>query len=145
VSRLAVAWTGRDALHLRTALRLTSEAFAERLRIAPRTVAYWAAHPGTVPRSGVQQGLDQMLEHTTPQARARFYDLTGRAHLRVTPAELAEVCALLDDFADRLSRVERIVDADQISARAQQVGELSRAVEDLVDVRHLTKAEGQPV
>lgn len=66
------AWTGRDASALRTALRLTTEAFAVRLGVSTRTVAGWAEKPGTVPRAAVQQALDDAYAGAASQARARF-------------------------------------------------------------------------
>jgi 8-oxo-dGTP diphosphatase len=71
------AWTGRDATALRIALRLTTEAFAVRLEVAPRTVAAWAEKPAAVPRAAVQRSLDRMLDGATPQARARFGELAS--------------------------------------------------------------------
>ena len=41
-------WTGRHAHALRTALRLTNEAFAERLGISPRTATKWRERPEMV-------------------------------------------------------------------------------------------------
>jgi 8-oxo-dGTP diphosphatase len=71
------AWTGKDATALRAALRLTTEAFAARLEVAPRTVAAWAEKPGVIPRAAVQRMLDTLLAGAVPQARARFGELAG--------------------------------------------------------------------
>lgn len=71
------AWTGRDATALRTALRLTTEAFAARLQVVPRTVAGWAEKPASVPRAAQQRTLDTLLAGATAQARARFGELAG--------------------------------------------------------------------
>jgi len=70
-------WTGRDATALRTALRLTTEAFAGKLAVSVRTVAGWAEKPETVPRAAVQLTLDGLLGSAAAQARARFGELSG--------------------------------------------------------------------
>jgi 8-oxo-dGTP diphosphatase len=44
------SWTGARADALRRALRMTNEVFAEHLGVAVRTVAYWRARPGSVPK-----------------------------------------------------------------------------------------------
>lgn len=73
----ARVWTGKDATALRTALRLTTETFAARLQIAPRTVAAWAEKPGIIPRAVIQRGLDAMLARASAPARARFGELAS--------------------------------------------------------------------
>jgi 8-oxo-dGTP diphosphatase len=73
----ARTWTGQDATALRIALRLTTEAFAGRLAVAPRTVAGWAEKPGAVPRAAVQRSLDRLLAGASAQERARFGEQSG--------------------------------------------------------------------
>lgn len=51
-------WTGREAVALQAALRMTNEGYAEHLGIATRTVASWRAQPTTVPRRALQEILD---------------------------------------------------------------------------------------
>lgn len=68
-------WTGREATALRKALRITTERFASKLNVAPRTVANWAATPEMVPRTAVQDALDDLLGRSTPAVRARFDEL----------------------------------------------------------------------
>jgi 8-oxo-dGTP diphosphatase len=65
-------WSGRSACALQAALRLTNEAFAQHLGIALRTVAAWHADPELVPRTEMQQLLDEAYERGSPAARARF-------------------------------------------------------------------------
>jgi 8-oxo-dGTP diphosphatase len=76
-------WSGRNACALQAALRLTNEAFANRLGIALRTVATWHADPDLVPRAEMQHLLDEAYERAGPAARARFLLLSqdgdGRA------------------------------------------------------------------
>ncbi len=73
-------WTGGQADTLRQALRMTIEAFAERLEMSPRAVAYWRSHPEIVPRSHVQRTLDSMLERAPDRAKAQFALLIGETH-----------------------------------------------------------------
>lgn len=63
------AWTGHQATTLRKALRMTVDEFARRLGVAPRTVANWAAAPGTEPRAAIQRGLDALLRDVPPAVR----------------------------------------------------------------------------
>ena len=65
-------WSGRTACALQAALRLTNEAFANRLGIALRTVATWHADLDLVPRAEMQQLLDEEYERAGPAVRARF-------------------------------------------------------------------------
>jgi 8-oxo-dGTP diphosphatase len=65
-------WSGRTACALQAALRLTNEAFANRLGIALRTVATWHADLDLVPRAEMQQLLDEEYERAGPPVRARF-------------------------------------------------------------------------
>lgn len=66
------SWTGRDAIALRKALRLSTELFAARLEVAPRTVAQWAERPESHPRATIQRNLDALLGRADPDTRARF-------------------------------------------------------------------------
>lgn len=65
-------WSGANAAALQRSMRLTNEAFAERLGVAVRTVANWSAKPEVVPRNEVQQLLDVCLEGANQSERARF-------------------------------------------------------------------------
>jgi 8-oxo-dGTP diphosphatase len=73
-------WTGGQADTLRQALRMTIEAFAERLEMSPRAVAYWRSHPEIVPRSHVQRALDLMLERASDRVKAQFALLIGETY-----------------------------------------------------------------
>jgi DNA-binding transcriptional regulator YiaG len=70
-------WTGREAVALRKALRLTQGSFARKLGASVRTVAHWASYPDTVPRSAAQDTLDELLAGASPAARTRFEQLTA--------------------------------------------------------------------
>lgn len=63
-------------------MRLTNEAFADRLGVAVRTVAGWHAQPDLVPRTEIQAALDTAHERAGDQVRQRFALLsrpTGQA------------------------------------------------------------------
>jgi 8-oxo-dGTP diphosphatase len=70
-------WTGQDATALRIALRVTTEGFAARLQVAPRTVAGWAEQPGTRPRAAQQRALDRAYAAASPAERSRFGELSS--------------------------------------------------------------------
>src|SRR6266567_6947240 len=71
------AWTGRTACALQAALRLSNEAFAERLGIGVRTIAGWHQKPTLRPQSEMQQLLDTALEQASSAVKARFAALTA--------------------------------------------------------------------
>ena len=64
-------WTGQRANALRAALRMTNEAFAEKLGTAVRTVAKWNAQPDVVPVSELQRALDTTLSRASAEERAQ--------------------------------------------------------------------------
>jgi 8-oxo-dGTP diphosphatase len=70
-------WTGREATALRKAFRVTESRFASALDVSARTVANWVTNPATVPRSAVQDMLDELLEGASSATRARFAELTA--------------------------------------------------------------------
>src|SRR5713101_4836896 len=72
-------WTGRTACALQAALRLSNEAFAERLGIGVRTVASWHQKPMLRPRPEMQQVLDTALEQASQSIKTRFALLAGDA------------------------------------------------------------------
>ncbi|MGW4731699.1 NUDIX domain-containing protein [Streptomyces shenzhenensis] len=65
-------WNGQYACALQAALRLTNEAFADRLGIAPRTVATWHSNPEVVLRGETQQLLDELYETASQTVHKRF-------------------------------------------------------------------------
>src|ERR1022692_2787623 len=72
---VVATWTGGQADALRQALRMTNEAFAERLGVAVRTVAYWRKRSDIVPRPEMQEILDAALAQAPELARAQFLQL----------------------------------------------------------------------
>src|SRR3954470_21377906 len=73
----ASGWTGKDACALQAALRLSNEAFAERLGIGDRTVASWLQKPTLPPQSTMPQILDTPLQQATAAEQSRFTQLTA--------------------------------------------------------------------
>ncbi|MFJ8230189.1 helix-turn-helix domain-containing protein [Streptomyces sp. NPDC094448] len=73
-------WTGREAKALRSALRMSTRAFAEHLGVALRTVAKWEKHGAdTHPRPDTQAILDTALARADEASHARFEEaLHGR-------------------------------------------------------------------
>lgn len=65
-------WTGRTACLLQQAMRMTNEAFAERLGISERTISRWHAAPEMVHRSETQQILDTAYEQAGEAVQRRF-------------------------------------------------------------------------
>lgn len=81
-------WTGRTACLLQKAMRMTNEAFAERLGISERTISRWHANPGMVHRTEVQQILDIAHREAGDEVQHRF------ALLLRPPAQRMEAQAL---------------------------------------------------
>lgn len=80
------SWTGTRADALRQALRMTNEAFAERLGVAVRTVAYWRERSDSVPQPAMQEALDTTLAQAPASARAQFWLIIAeREHGRASP------------------------------------------------------------
>ncbi|MFF0736851.1 NUDIX domain-containing protein [Streptomyces chartreusis] len=65
-------WTGRTACLLQEAMRMTNEAFAERLGISPRTISRWHAQPEMVHRTEVQQILDIAYREAGEEVQRRL-------------------------------------------------------------------------
>jgi transcriptional regulator with XRE-family HTH domain len=101
-------WTGRHAHALRTALRLTNEAFAEHLGIAPRTVTKWRERPDIVPSQHLQQALDTSLRQAPPDAQIRFAANLGldERQLPIEHTVLSQLNEALSDLARAVARLE---------------------------------------
>ncbi|MVO84631.1 hypothetical protein GPA10_07580 [Streptomyces sp. p1417] len=66
-------WTGREAKALRSALRMSTRAFADHLGVALRTVCKWEKlSDATQPRPDTQAILDTALARADPAVHARF-------------------------------------------------------------------------
>lgn len=71
-------WTGRLAAAFQQAAHLSSEDFARRLEVSPRTVARWHETPDMIPRPHLQQLLDQQLHQAPDDVQSRFHALAGQ-------------------------------------------------------------------
>lgn len=83
-------WTGVESKALRLGLRMTVEAFAERLGAGVRTVANWEARRASIkPQPDLQAALDTLLERSGEGERARFWVLLSSAHTEQINGTLA--------------------------------------------------------
>lgn len=103
----AQEWTGRTATALRKALRLTSDRFAARLDVAPRTVVNWAANPEIVPRSAIQDSLDDLLHRSPPLVRTRFEQLLDDEEPEAPAAQALRVAIAVVVHQDQVLLVRR--------------------------------------
>jgi len=101
-------WTGRHAHALRTALRLTNEAFAEQLGISPRTITKWRERPELVPSPYLQEALDTFLKQAPPDAKLRFAANLGldQRPLPIDDSVLDQLHTALGDLARALARLQ---------------------------------------
>ncbi|WP_350274759.1 XRE family transcriptional regulator [Kribbella sp. HUAS MG21] len=99
-------WTGRHAHALRTALRLTNEAFAEQLGISPRTLTKWRERPELVPGPFLQKALDTYLEQASPDAKVRFAANLGQRRVPIDSTVLTQLNSALGDLARALARLQ---------------------------------------
>lgn len=75
---VVASWTGGYANALRQALRMSNKAFADYLRVATRTVAYWRERPDAVPQPEIQRALDEALDRAPDRVKAQFGLLVNR-------------------------------------------------------------------
>lgn len=101
-------WTGRHAHALRTAMRLTNEAFAERLGISPRTLTKWRERPEVVPSPYLQEALDTYLNQAPPDAQVRFAATLGldQRRMPIDDTVLTQLNTALGDLARALARLQ---------------------------------------
>jgi hypothetical protein len=101
-------WTGRHAYALRDALRMTNEAFAEHLGIAPRTVTKWRERPEMVPSQYLQQALDTSLRQAPPDAQVRFTANLGldEPQIVLDHTMLSQLNVAIGDLARAVARLE---------------------------------------
>ena len=119
-----VRWTGRHATALKHALRMSSEAFAERLGVGARTVAQWSRQPEIVPEPEMQAALDRLLSRSDDAAQTRFELMVyGRSSRIGAPPETVATDITTDGLLDWVD-----LHAGQPSgtARAQLLDELAR-------------------
>lgn len=101
-------WTGRHVQALREALRLTNEAFAGRLGIAPRTITKWKERPEMVPSPHLQEALDTELARAPVEVLTRFTANLGEPDQRIAldQASIGQLNAAVTDLARLLARIE---------------------------------------
>lgn len=88
-------WTGKTACLLQEAMRLTNEAFAERLGISARTITRWHSSPEMTHRNEVQQILDIAYEEADETVHRRFALLLGPAEPRMEAQALRVAIAVV--------------------------------------------------
>ena len=66
------SWTAADASALQQSFRMSNQAFAGRLGVAVRTVAYWRQRPEMVPTVALQAVLDTILDDAPERVKAQF-------------------------------------------------------------------------
>jgi hypothetical protein len=152
-------WTGALACMLQAALRMSNEAFADRLGVNVRTVAGWHQKPTTRPKSEIQQALDTALSQAPPGARERFATLIGqpgrataavRAGQVTAPEDLSAVAEaerrLVCDrnIANAVSRLDELAGWEPGTGRREIAGRLAEADRrDLMDRGSRRKSIGQ--
>lgn len=107
-----ITWTGRLATTFQQAAHLSSEDFARRLDVSPRTVARWHENPAMTPRPHLQQVLDQQLLAAPDDVQSRFRTLTATATNDV-PGVLHVAIAIVINGDDVLL-VRRRTDIDSL-------------------------------
>lgn len=143
MSPVVAEWTPADACHLQLALRLTNEAFAERLGSAPRTIAKWHANPGMRLTLEMQQALDTMLGRAHVDEQQRFETLrgaqrpTGSRPRSLWALEIDEATHLASalDWLDGIRGVAPGTSATDVEMRLSGSGER--------EVRSAARARGQ--
>jgi hypothetical protein len=114
---VVTGWTGRTAVALQAALRLSNDAFAKHLDIGVRTVADWHKDPNIRPRPDTQQLLDTALARATPEDRERFAVLTGQP----SPAASARK----DENGAAADAEHRLITDESISGALGRVDQLA--------------------
>lgn len=126
-------WSGRHAVALQRALRMTNEQFANALGMSVRSVANWHHEPSRVLATFTQQVLDAALRRTDVEVQARFANLAGGVNVdqaklqasagAVDRTKWALLSALQDGAGSTRSHPASVLAA---------VAELHEVVEDLL-------------
>lgn len=120
------AWTGRLAVELQRAMRLTNEAFAAHLGVSTRTVAKWHETPDAEPIATTQEILDAALFAADTSIQRRFALLAeGKSKLEqlngsasqapLRPWELVDTLTRTNISAAALDEMEHTVEQYCIS------------------------------
>ena len=86
-------------------MRLTNEAFAEHLGVAPRTIAKWRERPEMVPSPQLQEALDTSLNLATQETRARFTANLGVEDRPLDESLLSQLHTAVGDLTRVLARM----------------------------------------
>ncbi|MGL5827454.1 MAG: helix-turn-helix domain-containing protein [Nocardioides sp.] len=131
-------WTGAEAKHLRQALRLTIEGFAEKLGVNRRTVDKWEARgEHLTPRPDMQAMLDTALTRADASERERFWrGVTGVSESPLTSTSLAPLLGRLGRRHDSVSPASRGEAATDQADRLSYILAHPSSI-DLVTVAHL--------
>jgi transcriptional regulator with XRE-family HTH domain len=122
-------WTGLETRALRLALRMTWEAFAERIGASVRTIANWESRGATAtPQLDMQAALDTLLHRADPAVMTRF-----EALLRDPPK--ADEHDQVERGKGPGVRPRRAASGSRIGVDLVAVAELRQQVEDL-DARY---------
>ena len=113
-------------------MRLSNEAFAERLGIGVRTVAGWHQKPTLRPQSAMQQILDTALEQASPAEKSRFAAMTTADEPRLGDAAAILRLEVDPDIAGALHWLDQHAGWTPGTARQEVAERLSR-----LDLRQL--------
>lgn len=130
MTRVVDRWTGRRAITLAAALRMSWEEFADKLGASARTVSYWDQRPDTVPSGPLQAALDTRYEQASDSERARFWVLLGQGQPEAEASDAAGADVFLaaahESAADAVLRAAEC-GADSLDNLRDQVVRVARA------------------
>ncbi len=131
-------WTGRHAVALMRALRLTTEGLAERLGTGVRTVAKWRADPELEPTPEIQQALDTLLQQAPAAVRTRFTLLLERdSQSPAPPLTGTDGARLLGEITASSTSAEAIEGLERARLAAAESHTQAPAAQMLSEVRQL--------
>lgn len=140
------SWTARKATALQRALRMSNEAFADYLRIATRTVAYWKQRPEAIPKPVTQEALDTALERAPSRVKTQFHLLLAQIEASEDHVENGTPSLWRPNIIDSDDQITPDDEARIESIRQHRSRLDSTAVESLaqvlIDQRHLEDAIG---
>lgn len=138
-------WTGREASALRASLRMTVQAFAERLGVAARTVAYWESRAATVtPQPDMQAALDTLLARSDAAVQARFRFLLDEEGVATVRGDREQTYGrLVDELQDRLGEAAAVAGLAPADRAGLTVRLTAREADRLATVITALLASGQ--
>lgn len=117
-------WTGHNLCALQDALGLTNERFAERIKVAVRTVANWRTRGHEVLPDLAQRVLPTTLAEAPPAVRERFEALLVRSVVRHADA----IDDTIGSAADEVDADKLILASDFDAAAVAELWEDARSV-----------------